>query len=108
MKLQCKQTKAAKRLLKHLSGRERRFATDTNHVISKRIVAKARTHNAAIGLEDLQGIRTRARAPRAQRATLHGWSFNQLRSFLEYKGVLVGVPVRLVDPRNTSRTCPAC
>ena len=32
----------------------------------------------------------------------------QLRSFIEYKAALVGVIVVAVDPRNTSRTCPAC
>ncbi|MER3402668.1 MAG: transposase, partial [Armatimonadota bacterium] len=33
---------------------------------------------------------------------------HQLRSFIEYKARLAGVPVVIVDPRNTSRTCPAC
>ena len=37
-----------------------------------------------------------------------GWSFSQLRLFVEYKAKLAGVPVVTVDPRNTSRTCNAC
>src|ERR1700683_1155235 len=37
-KLQKKQTGGARRKLKELSGREARFATHTNHVISKQIV----------------------------------------------------------------------
>ena len=37
-----------------------------------------------------------------------GWAFFQLRSFLAYKGALAGVPVVVVNPRNTSRTCPSC
>jgi predicted transposase len=41
-KLQKKQTRAAKRRLKQLSGKEQRFATYTNHVISKQIVACAK------------------------------------------------------------------
>jgi transposase len=36
------------------------------------------------------------------------WGFLQLRQFLTYKVALAGVPLRLVDPRNTSRTCPEC
>jgi len=28
--------------------------------------------------------------------------------FVEYKAAAKGVPVVLVDPRNTSRTCPRC
>jgi len=40
-KLQQKGTKAAKRRLRQLAGQERRFATDTNHVIAKRLVHQA-------------------------------------------------------------------
>jgi putative transposase len=107
-KLQAKGTRSAKRKLKSLSGRERRFAKDTNHHIGKKLVAKAKDTNRAIALEDLGGIRERVTVRRAQRATLHSWSFFQLRSFVAYKAKQVGVPVFLVDPRNTSRTCPAC
>jgi len=34
--------------------------------------------------------------------------FFQLRALVTYKAKRAGVPVFLVDPRNTSRTCPAC
>ena len=107
-KLQAKGTRSAKRKLKRLSGKERRFAKDTNHCISKKLVAKAKDTNRAIALEDLQGIRERVTVRRKQRATLHSWGFFQLRSFVTYKARRVGVPIFVVDPRNTSRTCPAC
>jgi len=107
-KLQAKGTRSAKRKLKRLSGKEHRFAKDTNHCISKKLVAKAKDTNQAIALEDLGGICERVTVRRAQRATLHSWAFYQLRSFVTYKAKRVGVPVFLVDPRNTSRTCPAC
>jgi putative transposase len=107
-KMQAKGTRSAKRKLKRLSGKERCFAKDTNHCISKKLVAKAKDTNRAIALEDLQGIRERVTVRRSQRATLHSWAFFQLRTFVTYKAKQVGVPVFLVDPRNTSRTCPAC
>lgn len=107
-KLQAKDTRSTKRKLKRLSGKERRFAKDTNHCISKKLVAKAKDTNRAIALEDLQGIRERVTVRRTQRAALHSWAFYQLRSFVTYKAKRAGVPVFLVDPRNTSRTCPAC
>jgi len=107
-KLQSKGTKSARRRLKKLAGKERRFAANTNHTISKRIVTAAKDTARGIALEDLSGIRERVTVRRAQRATLHSWSFFQLRSFVEYKAQLVGVPVVAVDPRNTSRTCPTC
>ena len=107
-KLQRKGTKAAKRRLRKLSGKEQRFATWVNHNISKRIVETAKRTEQGIALEELGGIRHRVRLRRSQRATLHSWSFFQLRLFIEYKAQLNGVPVVAVDPRNTSRTCPAC
>lgn len=107
-KLQKKGTKSAKRRLRKLAGKEQRFAADTNHVISKCIVAKAQDTARGIALEDLTHIRTRATARKPQRATLHSWSFFQLRAFIEYKAKLAGIPVVAVDPRNTSRTCPTC
>jgi putative transposase len=94
--------------LKILAGQERRFAKDVNHCLSKRIVAKAECTKRAIALEDLTHIRTRIKAGRSQRTTLHSWAFAQLRAFIVYKATLKGVPIHLVDPRNTSRTCPQC
>jgi putative transposase len=107
-KLQKKGTKRSRYRLKLLSGQERRFTKDVNHCLSKRIVAKAERTKRAIALEDLTHIRTRIRAKRSQRATLHSWTFAQLRSFIAYKAQLRGVAVHFVDPRNTSRTCPSC
>lgn len=107
-KLQKKGTKSAKRLLKRLSGKERRFANDVNHCISKRIVAKAQRTGRGIALEDLRGIRERVRLRRPQRATLHSWAFFDLAQKIRYKAERAGVPVVFVDPRNTSRQCPAC
>jgi putative transposase len=107
-KLQAKCTKSARRRLKKLSGKERRFATDVNHQIAKRIVATAKDTARGIAVEDLTGIRERVTARKPQRATLHSWAFFQLRSFIEYKSKQAGVKVVAVDPRNTSRTCPCC
>jgi putative transposase len=107
-KLQRLGTLGSRRRLRKLSGQERRFAKHINHCLSKRIVAKAKRTKRAIALEALTHIRTRVRARRSQRATLHSWAFAQLRAFISYKAQLCGVPVHLVDPRNTSRTCPKC
>jgi putative transposase len=107
-KLQKKGTLSAKRRLRKLAGQEARFAKDTNHTISKRIVREAQRTKRGIALENLKHIRTRVRAKKSQRTVLHSWSFFQLLAFVAYKAQQVGVPLVLVDPRNTSRTCPAC
>jgi IS605 OrfB family transposase len=106
--LQRKRTKAATRKLRTLRGQQARFQKDWNHRISKAIVANAKRTGRAIALEQLGGIRDRVTAKRRQRARLANWSFAQIRAFISYKARLAGVPVVLVDPRNTSRTCPAC
>lgn len=106
--LQRKGTRQARRKLRSISGRQQRFQRDTNHIISKRLVRHAKDTGRGIGLEDLQGIRDRVTVQRRQRSRFTNWSFFQLRGFIQYKARLAGVPVALVDPHNTSRTCPAC
>jgi IS605 OrfB family transposase len=107
-KLQRVGTLNSKRRLRQLSGRQRRFQKDTNHKISKQIVETARDTGCGIALEDLGGIRERVTVRKQQRARHNNWSFHQLKTFLVYKAKMIGVPVRLVDPRNTSKTCSVC
>ena len=107
-RLQKRQTDSARRRLKKLAGKERRFAKDVNHTISKRLVEKAKRTGRGIALEDLEGILHRVRAKKPQRSQLHSWSFHDLGQKIAYKAKLAGVPVFWVDPRNTSRTCPEC
>jgi len=45
---------------------------------------------------------------RGQRQQLHSWAYAQLRDFVTYKAASVGVPVEVINPRNTSRTCYPC
>jgi putative transposase len=101
-------TKSAKRHLKQMSGRERRFKRGTNHVISKRLVATAKDTKRALALENLTGLRARTTVRRTQRSRHHRWAFGELRAFIAYKAQSGGVPVVLVDPRGTSQTCSRC
>lgn len=101
-------SKAAKRHLKKLSGKEARFRAWVNHNISKKIVEKADRHSLGIAIEDLTGIRKRATVRKSQRRQHSSWAFNQLRSFLEYKARLVGVSLKVVDPHYTSQRCSSC
>ena len=109
-RLQQRGTKSAKRHLKKLSGKEARFRKNTNHVISKRLVQKAKTHRHALAIEELRHIRPRTERTvhHSQRSRHSSWSFWQLRFFLSYKAALAGVPLHTVNPRNTSRTCAVC
>src|SRR5262249_48348767 len=101
-------TKAAKRRLKRMAGKEARFRRWVNHNVAKRLVAHAKDTKAALGLEDLTHIRGRMTVRKGQRSEHHSWSFRQLQAFISYKAQRAGVPVICVDPRNTSRTCAQC
>lgn len=107
-RLQKRGTKSAKCHLKRLSGRIKRFTMNTNHRISKKIVAKAKDISFMIALEDLKGIKKKKTVSKAQRSYINSWSFYQLRTFIEYKAKLHGVPLVLVDPSYTSQICPEC
>jgi putative transposase len=103
-------TKSAKRHLRKAKRKESRFVKHTNHCISKKLVQKASLGQRALALEDLTGIRERTRATvrKSQRYERMSWAFSQLREFLAYKAEMAGIPLILVDARNTSRTCPEC
>jgi len=100
--------KNIRRKLKSIAGREARFRKNTNHVISKTLVAKAKGTGRGLAMENLNGIRNRTRFRKQQRAKMGGWAFHQLRRFVEYKARQAGVELVIVDPRDTSRQCSAC
>jgi len=107
--VQSKGTKGAKKLLKRLSGRERRFVSINNHTISKQIVAKAKDQHKGIAIEDLYNIRNTANPKsKVQKTELNKWSFGQLRFFLTYKAKLNGVKLFAIPPAYTSKMCSDC
>lgn len=103
--LQQKGTRSAKRRLKAMSGREKRFMSDVNHCVSKQLV-----HTPNIGrivLENLTGIR-RNKRHKTTRKWLGQWAFHQLEHNIIYKAHQQGIDVVLVDPAYTSQRCSTC
>ena len=103
-RLQSKGTRSAKRKLKSLSGRERRFQKDFNHCLSKQI---ANMPYGAFALEGLKEIR-KGRKGRIFNRMRSNWAYFQFRQFLTYKAENIGKNVVLVDPRYTSQRCSNC
>lgn len=104
--LQSKGTKSAKRLLRKISRKEKRFVTDVNHCISKTIVSMPYD---VFALEDLTSIRVQSRRKGKNFSRkLNNWSFYQLAQFLEYKAEAIGKTVIYVDPRYSSQKCSKC
>ena len=112
--LQARGTKSAKKHLKRIRQKLSLFSRDTNHVISKHLVATAANSRKALGLEKLTDIRDRAncfsrdKKSKEMRWLMGNWAFDQLKQFLVYKAEASGIPLVFVDPRNTSRTCSEC
>ena len=121
-RLRRKGTRSATRRRIALGQRERRLKLNTNHTISKRILA---THpEVFIGLEELTGIRERTRrrtrrrkgtplvpvSRKVRRANRHAstWAFAELQELLTYKAALAGSLCIKVDADYTSQACPRC
>ncbi|MEH2382585.1 MAG: transposase [Nostoc sp.] len=109
--VQSKRTRSSRRLLRRLSGRERKFQEWLNHNISKQLVQDAKRINAALAFEDLTNIRgSLNQKPRSkvERRRTNNWAFYQLRLFVGYKANIAGVRVVFVPPAYTSQTCSRC
>ncbi len=84
---------------------------DLDHKISRRVVNYAFKNKLRIALENLQGIRKRARKGTGSKARNHvvnSWSFYRLQSYIEYKAKKLGIPVVKVPPEFTSQNCSYC
>lgn len=103
--LQSKGTRSARRHLRKLSGRERRFVNDINHCISKHI---AQSPYTVFALENLTKIRVQKRRGTSFNRKLNNWSFYELEQFIRYKAESLGKQVITVDARYTSQKCSAC
>jgi len=105
-RLQGKGTRSARRHLKKLSGREKRFMRDVNHCLSKKLIGEA-GKDGVIVLESLKGIRN-AKHRKKQNWLFSNWAFYQLEQFLVYKGEETGVVVEFVPAKDTSKICSLC
>lgn len=103
--LQQKGTPSAKRKLRAMSGREKRFMRNVNHVLTKELALSPNVKTYV--LEDLNGIRNKRRGKRTN-TWLSQWSFNQFEILLTYKAQARGINVVYIDPRYTSQKCNAC
>ena len=104
-KLQQKGTRSAKRRLKKMSGREKRFMKDVNHCVSKKLASLSGV--CVYALEDLTSIRNQRRNKKMNK-WISSWSFYQLEQFLAYKAEARGKKIGYVDARYTSKKCNRC
>lgn len=104
-KLQEKGTRSAHLTIQEMSGRENRYACDTLHRISKKLVQEAQQHDVdVIVFENLEHIR-KDLPPQKQ---FHSWAFKTLHDFVEYKAEEQGISMEQVNPEYTSQRCSKC
>ncbi len=106
-RLQSKGTLSAKRHLKKLSQKEKRFRAGINHKVAKEIVSLVSAGDIII-LEKLKNIRSKVKVRKKDRMWLHSWNFAQLQKFIEYKAQAKGANVAYLDARYTSQKCSKC
>ncbi len=104
-----KGTRSAKRRLKALSGREKRFVRDVNHCMSAEEISddSVRVHV----LENLSGMekqKERGAKGKKTRKLISRWSYSQLEFDMRYKAQAKGKRVEFVDPGYTSQECSRC
>lgn len=103
--LQAKGTHSAKRKLKKIAGRERRFVACENHRMTKQIASMP---FGTFVLEDLGGIRSKRSPSWTLRRDLSRWSYGEFQRDLQYKAEELGKEVLIVNGMFTSQTCSKC
>jgi len=106
--LQKKGTSSARRKLKRLAGRERRWVNTVLHQVSRTFVNSLVVGRDFVVMEKLNGIQQRCKVRKQQRADFHSWAFHKLQFMIEYKCLEKGIPVVYVEPNHTSQRCPRC
>jgi len=97
-----------RRLLAKYGRRERNRVREIYYKVVKEIIGKAKETGATvIVMEDLE-IHGRGMGSKELNGRIHRWSYKRFQRILEYQAKLHGLNVKYVDPRNTSRMCPAC
>jgi putative transposase len=101
--------KTSKRLLRKYSRREKNRAKEFMHKLTTAIARELeRTKSGAI-MERLKGIKYRVlNRSKQQNRKLSKWNARTFQFMLEYKLKWLGLPVKYVDAKNTSKTCPLC
>jgi putative transposase len=101
--------KTSERLLQKYSRREKNRARDFVHKLTTTIARELERAGSGAILERLKGIKYRVLSgSRKQNRKLSKWNARTFQFMLEYKLKWLGLPVKYVDAKNSSRTCPLC
>ncbi|MEM1658493.1 MAG: transposase [Candidatus Jordarchaeales archaeon] len=96
-------------LLKKYSKCERNKARDFMHKLTASIAKELKEKSCGAILENLKGVKRRIlnRSKKMNRK-LSKWNARAFQFMLEYKLKWLNLPVKYVDPKNSSKVCPLC
>ena len=101
--------KTSRRLLQRYSSRERNRAKDFMHKLTTEIAERLKESSSGAVMEKLKGIKHNVlNRSRKQNRKLSKWNARTFQLMLEYKLKWLELPVKYVDAKNTSKTCPLC
>ncbi|MEM0219776.1 MAG: transposase [Thermoproteota archaeon] len=99
----------SKRLLEKYSKREENRAKDFMHKLTTATVRELKEVRSGAILEDLKNIKEKVlRKSKENNRKLSKWNARTFQFMLEYKLLWNGLPVKYVNPKNSSKTCPLC
>jgi len=98
--------RTSRRLCKREGAREHHRIDYRLHQVANAVLSFAEDKRSIVVLEDLKGIRPRRNKELNRRLSM--WPRRKLHQIIEYKAQWNGIPVSMVDPRYSSRTCPTC
>ncbi|MEM3790818.1 MAG: transposase, partial [Thermoproteota archaeon] len=99
----------SKRLLEKYSKREENRAKDFMHKLTTSIAEELKEKNCGAIMERLKNIKYRIlNHSKKMNRKLSKWNARTFQFMLEYKLLWNGLPVKYVNPKNSSKTCPLC
>jgi putative transposase len=101
--------KTSKRLMRKYSRRERNRAKDFMHKLTTEVAGRLKESSSGAVMERLKGIKNNVlNSSRKQNRKLSKWNARIFQFMLEYKLKWLELPVKYVNAKNTSKTCPLC
>jgi IS605 OrfB family transposase len=104
-KLQAKGTRSAKRFLKRISRKEKRFSLNFLHCLTKKLVKNENIKTYI--LENLSKFKPKKYNKKSNKI-VSNWGFKQFETLLKYKAEQKGINVEFVDAMYTSQICSGC
>jgi putative transposase len=95
--------------IRYFHKKTRSIIEDWAKKVSHKIASLAKQHLYAVAREDLTDlVESLRKLPKEHRVSLLILSYRKLEHWIDWQCEKNGVPLIVVDPKNTSSTCPMC